>query len=280
MHLCLVKGNETSFQEQQESGNTDGTAQLPTSRCSHPTPYASATSLRSPNASPPRNEGPLKPLSKCQEASTPQRVVDSPVSSRIPCLQSSPAPAFVQHINQDQPVILDRNQSLQRYVTPSENQCLTETRTITVVRPPRQWSPIRIAFQNDTVHASEEDGNNVIHSFGVYESHPLHPAQTTAYEAQLQTPVNHMVPEVTQSLTSRHRFFINESSPECPEPVRDVEITSVIKLIRTQMLKGALEPAATRDSNQSHNDANSQEPIDTKREALGSVLFLNSHYNN
>lgn len=268
MHLCLLKGHESSFQE---SGNTDRTAQLPTLRCSHSTPCASATPLRSPNASPPRTEGHLKPLTKCQESSTFQSLVDSPVSSRIPCLKNSPAPAFVQHINQDQPVILDRNQSLQRYMTPSENQCLTETRSITVVRPPRQWSPIRIAFQNDTVHAGEEDGNNVIHSFGVYESRPLHPA--TPYEAQLQTPVNHMVPEVTQSLTSRHRFFINESSPDSPEPVRDVEITSVIKLIRTQMLKGALEPAATHDSSQSHDEANSQEPIDTNREALGSVLF-------
>lgn len=234
------------------------------------------------NASHPRTAGPVKPLLRCQEESTHQSLVDSHVSSTISCLESSPSPAFSQHINQDQPRIADRNQSLQRNVMPSENQCLTETRAITVVRPPRQWSPIRIAFQNDTLHASEEDGNNGMHSFGVsYEAHPLHLAQTTPYEAQLQTPLSNMVPETTQSLTSRHRFFINKSSPGSPEPVRDVEVTSVINLIRTQMLTKALDPAATHDSNQWNDEANPKEPIVINRVACGSVpiFFSNSHYN-
>ncbi|KAK7125142.1 hypothetical protein R3I94_019243 [Phoxinus phoxinus] len=212
------------------------------------------------NASPPRTAGPAKPLLRCQEASTHQSLEDSHVSSTKSCLESSPSPAFSQHIKQDQSLIADRNQSLQRNVMPSENQCLTDTRAITVVRPPRQWSPIRIAFQNDTLHAREED--NVMHSFGVgYEAHPLHLAQTTPYEAQLQTPVSNMVPEMTQSLTSRHRFFINESSPDSPDPVGDVEITSV--LIRTQMLT----KAATHDSNHWHDEANPKEPIAINRVA-------------
>lgn len=269
---------------QRESGYTDGTAQLLTSGCLFPTQSVSTTpNMIEPqtvstnptlNASPPRTAGPVKPLLRCQEASTHQSLVDSHVSSTISCLESSPSPAFCQHINQDQPLIADRNQSLQPNVMPSENQCLTETRPITVVRPPRQWSPIRIDFQNDTLHASEEDGNNVMHSFGVsYEAHPLYLAQTKPYEAQLQTPVSNMAPEITQSLTSSRRFFINESSPDSPEPVRDVEITSVIKLIRTQMLTKALEPAATYGSNQWNDEANPKEPIVINRVACGSVFF-------
>ncbi|XP_039536413.1 uncharacterized protein si:ch211-199g17.2 [Pimephales promelas] len=259
---------------QRESGYTDGTAQLLTSGCSFPTQSVSTTpNMIEPqtvstnptsNASPPRTAGPVKPLLGCQEASTHQSLVDSHFSSTISCLESAQSPAFSQHINQDQPLIADRNQSLQQYVMPSENYCLTETRTIAVVRPPRQWSPIRFAFQNDTLHASEEHGNNVMHSFGVsYETHPLHLAQTPPYEAQWQTPAyqSNMVPEITQSLTSRHRFFINESSSDSPEPARNVPITSVINLVRAQTLTKALEPAATHDSNPWKHEANPKKPI-------------------
>ncbi|XP_067281733.1 uncharacterized protein si:ch211-199g17.2 [Pseudorasbora parva] len=281
--MKTIKNQQNSPSEgQQESGYTDGTAQSVSttplrSMCTNPIEPQIVSTNPTLIVSPPRNSGPVNSLYRCQEASTPQILVDSHVSSRISCLKSFPAPALSQHINQDQPVIADQNQSLQRYVMPSENQCLTEPRTISVVRPTRQWSPIRIDFQNDTLHAREEDGNNFMSSFGVrYESHPLNLAQTTAYDAQLQTPVSNMVPEITQSLTSRHRFFINESSLDSPDSVRDVKITSVFKLIRTQMPTKALEPAAMHDSNQCNDEDKPQEPIDVNQEAYEEAQSDNS----
>ncbi|XP_050993249.1 uncharacterized protein si:ch211-199g17.2 isoform X2 [Labeo rohita] len=275
--LPVPDGNETSVQGQQESDNIKGTAQLPNLGCLVPTQRVSATPSRSkclsmiesqqvstnptPNPTLHRTADPVNPLFTCQDGSTPQSLVDSHVSSRIPFLQSSPAPVFSQHINQHQPVIPDR--SPQRYIMPFENQCLNEARSISVITRPR-------LCQNDIVHAGEDDDSSV-QSFGVsYESHPLHLAQVTPYEVQLQTSslsLSHVVPELTQDLTNRLGFFRNESSPDSPEPVRDVEI--VIKQIRTQMLTEVLEPAATHDLSQCHDESNSQEPepINTNWEA-------------
>ncbi|XP_059411272.1 uncharacterized protein si:ch211-199g17.2 isoform X2 [Carassius carassius] len=245
VHNSPSEGKETSAQEQQDSDNMNGTAQRSTLGCLVPTQTA----------------GPVKPLFTCQDLSTPQSLVDSHVSSRIPFLESSPAPVISQHINQYQPI---PGRSLQRYIMPSENQCYTEARTISVVRPPRQYIPIRVHCQNDIVHADEDDGNSSVQSFGVsYESYPMHLAQTIPYEIQRQTPslsVSHiMVPELTQDLSNRHGFFRIESSPDSPEPVRDVEI--VIKQIRTQMVTEGLEPATTHDL--SLSESNLEEPINT-----------------
>lgn len=282
VHNSPSEGKETSAQEQQESDNMNGTAQHPTLRCLVPTQCVSTTPSRSkcsswiepqhvstnptPNPSLHRTAGPVKTLFTCQDVSTPQSLVDSHVSSRKPFLESSPAPVLSQHINQHQPIPV---RSLQRYIMPSENQCCTEARTISVVRPPRQCIPIRILGENDIVHAGEDDGNNSVQSFGVsYESHPMHLAQSIPYEIQRQTPslsVSHMVPELTQDLSNRHGFFRIESSPDSPEPVRDVEI--VIKQIRTQMLTEALEPATTHDLSLFHDESNLQEPINTSWEA-------------
>ncbi|XP_026144422.1 uncharacterized protein si:ch211-199g17.2 [Carassius auratus] len=245
VHNSPSEGKETSAQEQQDSDNMNGTAQRSTLGCLVPTQTA----------------GPVKPLFTCQDISTPQSLVDSHVSSRIPFLESSPAPVISQHINQYQPI---PGRSLQRYIMPSENQCYTESRTISVVRPPRQYIPIRVHCQNDIVHADEDDGNSSVQSFGVsYESYPMHLAQTIPYNIQRQTPslsVSHiMVPELTQDLSNRHGFFRMESSPVSPEPVRDVEI--VIKQIRTQMITEALEPATTHDL--SLSESNLEEPVNT-----------------
>ncbi|XP_058609769.1 uncharacterized protein si:ch211-199g17.2 isoform X2 [Onychostoma macrolepis] len=276
-----TSGKETSAQGQQESDNMNGTAQ-PNLGCLVPTQCVSTTPSRSkcssviepqqvstnptPNPSLHRTAGPVKPLFTCQDVSTTQSLVDSHVSSRMPFLESSPAPVLSQHINQHQPI---SGRSFQRYIMSSENQCFTEARTISVVRPPRQCIPIRILCENDIVHAGEDDGNSSVQSFGVhYESHPLHLAQTIPYEIQLQTPslsVSHMVPESTLDLTNRHGFFRNESSPDSPEPFRDVEI--VIKQIRTQMLTEALESATTHDLSPFHDESNLQEPVNTGWEA-------------
>ncbi|XP_059411271.1 uncharacterized protein si:ch211-199g17.2 isoform X1 [Carassius carassius] len=275
VHNSPSEGKETSAQEQQDSDNMNGTAQRSTLGCLVPTQCVSTTPLRSkcssliepqqvstnPITSLHRTAGPVKPLFTCQDLSTPQSLVDSHVSSRIPFLESSPAPVISQHINQYQPI---PGRSLQRYIMPSENQCYTEARTISVVRPPRQYIPIRVHCQNDIVHADEDDGNSSVQSFGVsYESYPMHLAQTIPYEIQRQTPslsVSHiMVPELTQDLSNRHGFFRIESSPDSPEPVRDVEI--VIKQIRTQMVTEGLEPATTHDL--SLSESNLEEPINT-----------------
>ncbi len=293
MYLCSVKGKETSAQGQQKSDNMNGIAQLPTLGCLVPTQCVSTTPSMSkcssmirpqqvstnptPIPSLYRTAGPVKPLFICQDVSTPQSLVDSHVASRMPFLESPPAPVLSQHINQHQ---LIPGRSFQRYIMSSENQCFTEARTISVVRPPRQCIPIRILCENDIMHAGEDDGNNSVQSFGVgYESHPLHLAQTIPYEIQLQTPshsMSYMLPESTQDLTNRHGFFRNESLPGSPEPVRDVEI--VIKQIRTQMLTEALESATMHDLSLFHDESNLQESINIGWEAHGSVLVHVEYY--
>ncbi|KAL1256095.1 hypothetical protein QQF64_014156 [Cirrhinus molitorella] len=279
VHNSPSEGNESSAQGQQEADSMKGTAQLPALGCLVPTQTPSMSKCSSmiepqqvltnptPNPSLHRTAGPVKPLFTCQDVSTPQSLVDSHVSSRINFLESSPAPVSSQNVNQHQHVIPDR--SPQKYIMPSENQYFNQVSKISVITTPRQCIPIRSLCQNDIMHAGEDDGNSSVQSFGVgYESHPRHLAQTTPYEIQLQTQslsMSHMVPELTQDLTNRHVIFGNESPPDSPESVRDVEI--VIKQIRTQMLTEVLEPAETHDSSHSHDESNSQEPINTVWEA-------------
>nr|XP_055076691.1 uncharacterized protein si:ch211-199g17.2 isoform X1 [Misgurnus anguillicaudatus] len=260
VHNSPVKGNETAVQGLQELENSNKINSQSRASPKHPStpPMSSKCSgvieplpkLSNPNrTSPsPKTLSPVRPLLQSQGASTHLNQMDCHVSSRMPNLESSLAPALIQHVNQDQTVIQDRYQIPQRWMMSSETQCLAETRslhmsrTISLVRPPSQWSPIRIPSQNETVHPSEEE-SGVSHPFPIsYGSHSLHLAQTAdAYEAQLQTSsftVNHMVPERTQDGTNKQEFFSDESFIHTTEPVGAVDLR-VIKPIITQR---ALEP--------------------------------------
>ncbi|XP_043072926.1 uncharacterized protein si:ch211-199g17.2 [Puntigrus tetrazona] len=279
VHKRPSEVKETSTQGQQVPDHVNETAQHPNSGCLVPTRCVSTTprskclnmiepqqvsTTPMPNPCLYKTAGPIKPLFACQNVSTPPSVVDSHISFRMPFLESSPAPVLSQPINQHQPIPV---RILQRCIMPSESQCFSEARTISVVRPPRQCIPIRTLCENDTVRAAEDYGSSSVQSFGVgYESHPLHLAQTIPYELQTSSlSVSHVAPELTQDVTNRHGFFMNESSSDRPQPVRDVDI--VIKQIRTQMLKETLQSATTHDLILFHNESNLKEQINSGWEA-------------
>ncbi|XP_065139425.1 uncharacterized protein [Paramisgurnus dabryanus] len=284
VHNSEVKGNEAAVQEfENNDKNYSESKASPkhpstppvSSKCSgiiEPLHKQSNANRTSPS---PKTLSPVRPLLQSQEASTHLNQMDCNVLSRMTSIESSLAPSLVQHINQDQTVIQDKYQIPQRWMMSSKTQCLAETRslhmsrTISLVRPPSQWSPIRIPYQNETVHPNEEE-SQVSHPFPLsYGSHSLHLVQTAnAYEAQLQTSsltVSHMVPERTQDGTNKQESFSDESCIHTTEPVSAVDLR-VIEPIITQR---ALEPHGynSHGYNSIYDEIDFKEPFSTDFEA-------------